>query len=342
MIMWINTTNTNKRISVEKTTKEIYINKLSTILKKSNLDKDEFFNLAQKNPNKIRRIFMSSMSGLSKNSYPIYRQSVYHFLDSIAVDRELYDISGFAVDAERRKSSNKKKNYPQKVRAAVIDKILEKKRIGVVDQFIRLHLIVGPYTGNRLIEYLALRAYAVEDGLEIVIQNGKRNELRANGVERKYTICRSVKMPDSDEDVDLLGAIHEIQDLLKERVGLISEFDGSDEVIQKKKEMLNFLRVANHSHNKLLKGIVAKGRMQPKLSSTRHQFKIGLSESTGSVGIAAAMGHSSTETHGRNYGTKRGGLLVSDNEQDVYRAISPSDESMEKVRTPSRVNILTR
>ena len=327
---------------MEKLTKDIYISKMETILSKIKLSKSEFSTLSKNNPHKIRRLFMASMAGLSKNSYPIYRQSLYYFLDSIGINRDMYDISGFAIDAAKRKSSNKKKNYPEKVRASVIAKIEGKKKIGMVDEFIRLHLIIGPYTGNRLIEYLALRVNEVGDRLEVTIQNGKKNELRANGVERKYTICRVVKKPCSDESVDLLEAIRSMHKILKSRVGLISEFDESDDVSLKKKEMLSFIRIANLSHNKLLKGVVAKNRMQPKLSSTRHQFKIGLGETNGSVGIAAAMGHSSTETHGRNYGTKKGGLLVGDNEKNVYQTILPASESMEKVRTPSRNNVFIR
>lgn len=319
---------------MDKSTKAIYQKKLQTLLRKMDVDKAHFLEIAISEPQKIKGMFYSVMDGLGKNSYPIYRQSIYQFLDEAGVDREQYDISGFSPKAESRRNSKKKKSYPEKIRREVLQKLSSKDKLGETDLFIWLHLQIGPYVGSRLIEYLSLRATEFGDKVEIEIVNGKRNEMRANGVVRKYVIDRFIESPVAG-DIDIIILIEEMRVLLRKRVGLISEFDDEEGIIEKKDDMLSIIRTASNRHNELLKGIIYKGMMKPTLSSTRHQFKIGMSAVGDGLSVASCMGHASSETHERSYGNRKGGLKISKRELSTYSSIVPSQESLEKVRTPT-------
>lgn len=269
------------------------------------------------------------MNGLSKNSYSVYRQSLYNFLDGIGMDRSLYDITGFDFSATKRGVSKKKKSYPEAIRKDVLEYLAENGRQTKVDEFIKLHLLIGPYIGVRLTEYLSIEILSDdnESELTIKIRNGKKNHVRGNGDFRTIKVPFKIASPVNGDELDLKDLLFEMRSLLAKEVDIITIFDDEDSIEDKKKSMMKFLMLAANRHRKILDSAsVVRGR-KPKLSSTRHQFKIGLSVADDEIGVAAAMGHSSVGTHLRHYGDRRSDLGIKKNDTKFYKNLSATEES---------------
>lgn len=174
---------------MKESTKIAYESKMETMLVALGESREDVAKRLIFSSTEVQKFFKMAMEGKSKSSYSIYRQALYFFLDGIGVDRNKYDITGFSASTTPRGISKKKKSYPEDLRLRVLKKLTAQSKMSDVDKFIYLHLQLSPYTGNRLMEYLSMEVVKLNDmSVTLSIQNGKRNNVRANGDYRIFSI----------------------------------------------------------------------------------------------------------------------------------------------------------
>lgn len=130
--------------------------------------------------------------------------------------------------------------------------------------------------------------------------------------------------------------------LLSGGVGLVARGATESEIFEKKDRMLRFIRAADNKHKRIIEGMSGLRGLKPMLSSTRHQFKIGISKCVDEVGVAATMGHASVEIHSRNYGLERGGSKLTVKEKTAYKLVVSSEESRVLVAKKEHTSVFTK
>lgn len=196
------------------------------------------------------------------------------------------DSSKLGLEGKKFKRSNKGKMYPKALRLQVVNKIDETPWRANPDTktFLKLHLILGPYLGYRMVELIGMRVEIIGNKVQVRIKNGKNSNGRANGEFRTLVYPK----------------IHNGLDFSKQFQRLVEFGDRSD--------YNEIVKSASKLHKKILDRIdtseIMGSAFNPVMTSTRHEFKLAFREANGDLITSAAMGHKSMITQQRDYGDK--------------------------------------
>ncbi|MEL0638650.1 hypothetical protein V6259_18065 [Marinomonas sp. TI.3.20] len=215
--------------------------------------------------------------------------------------------------------SAKAKFYPKELRLAVARNVrnCEWKSNKYAKDFLTLHLIAGPLLGYRMKELRGLNVSIDGGVVNVQIINGKNSNGRANG---DY---RTLIYPRLHNGMDLAKAFLKLK-----KFGEMSDY-------------FAIVKSAANLHRKCLNELdveqIIGVKLNPVMTTIRHEFKLAFEEANGALLTSAAMGHSSMITQKRDYGDKStGGRKKLKYEKDeelinLMRIVKVAEENVEKV-----------
>lgn len=176
-------------------------------------------------------------------------------------------------------------------------------------RFVELHLFIGPLLGYRIVEITNIKMEDENNKYKFIIENGKATNGRGNGE------TRWVRVPYEYDGVDLRDVMVELQSLYA---------------------LPGMIESARKLHLKASEYVFRRNRKRlekPTLSSTRHEFKMSASESSGSRECSGAMGHISIRTKERHYGKRNKGSQKHDHKlNEFHEKMEVSPENVMRVR----------